>query len=93
MQAVETECPPGLSFEWPNLIAVKHKPIELEAQYVMHNDIVEEDPQNADIVVRESLARQLVKQILEEDLIQIKTDHDIESDLTTFKAKLKLLQE
>lgn len=93
-QAVETG--PGVDltgFKWPNFIVVKHQPVTLAAEYCMNRQAIEDCPSAADYTIKTSLAEQLVKKILDEDLIDIKINDDPSNTNVMYKAKLKILQE
>lgn len=71
----------------------KDKTIELSAAHTVDTMLVHDDPASMENYIRDKLARQLAQQLIEEDLIQIQSCEDIEHMLTTFCAKVKVVQE
>lgn len=73
--------------------SLKDKTIELSAAYTIDTTLVRDDPAGIENYIREKLARKIAKQLIEEDLIQIQSDEDIEHMNTTFRARVKVIQE
>ena len=95
VQAVETETEFNVSggFKWPNFVVVKNPPVTLEAEHCMNRQAIEDCPSAADYTIKTCLAEQLVKKILDEDLIDIEINDDPSNINVIYKAKLKILQE
>ena len=72
---------------------LKDKTIELSAAYTVDTTLVRDDPAGMENYIREKLARKIAKQLIEEDLIQIQSDEDINLMTTTFRARVKVIQE
>jgi hypothetical protein len=90
VQAVETNV---TGFKWPNFIVINNPPVTLEAAHCMNRQAVEDCPSAADYTIKTCLAEQLVKKILDEDLIDITINDDPSNINIIYKAKLKILQE
>ena len=73
--------------------SLQDKTVELSAAYTVDTWLVKDDPASAENYAREELARKIAKQLIEEDLIQIQSDKDIEHMTTTFRARVKVIQE
>ena len=73
--------------------SLKDKTIELSVAYTIDTTLVRDDPAGMENYIREKLARKIAKQLIEEDLIQIQSDEDIEHKNTTFRARVKVIQE
>lgn len=71
----------------------KEKTVELSAAHTVDTMLVRDDPASMESYIRDKLARQLAQQLIEEDLIQIQSCEDIEHMITTFCAKVKVVQE
>lgn len=54
---------------------------------------MEMSPQEIEDHIRQELAQQLVKAILNEDLIQIYTNRDLSTNTLTARTQLKIIQE
>lgn len=73
--------------------SLKDKTIELSAAHTIDNWLVRDDPAGVENYIRDELARKIAKQLIEEDLIQIQSCEDIEHMNTTFRARVKVIQE
>ena len=82
-----------ITFNLPILITAKNPPVELVSEYSIRDDIMRDNPMGAEEMIKSRLARELARRLIEEDLIQIISNHNIEEEQTTFKAKIKVLQE
>ncbi len=71
----------------------KDKTVELSVAHTVNTRLVRDDPTTTEIYIRDELARKLAQQLIEEDLIQIQSDEDIVTMNTTFRAKVKVVQE
>ena len=71
----------------------KDKTIELSVAHTVDTMLVRDDPANMENYIRSELAQKLAKQLIEEDLIQIQSCEDIEHMNTTFRARVKVVQE
>lgn len=73
--------------------SLKDRTIELSVTHTVDTTLVRDDPAGMENYIREELARKIAKQLIEEDLIQIQSDEDIELMTTTFRARVKMIQE
>lgn len=73
--------------------APQDKTIELSVADTVDTTLVRDYPADIENYIREVLARKIAKQLIEEDLIQIQSDEDIEHKSTTFRARVKVIQE
>lgn len=73
--------------------SLKDRTIELSAAHTIDTWLVRDDPAGTENYIRDELARKIAKQLIEEDLIQIQSDEDIELKNTTFRARVKVIQE
>lgn len=71
----------------------KDKTIELSVAHTVDTTLVRDDPAGIENYIREELARKIAKQLIEEDLIQIQPCEDTEHMNTTFRARVKVIQE
>lgn len=71
----------------------KEKTIDLAAEQTITTALVHDDPADVEQYIRTRLAQQLAEKLIEEDLIQIQSCEDIETKNTTFRAKIKVVQE
>lgn len=71
----------------------KDKIIELSVADTVDTTLVREDPAGIENYIREEFARKIAKQLIEEDLIQIQSDEDVKFKNTTFRARVKVIQE
>lgn len=72
---------------------LKDRTIELSVAHTVDTTLVRDDPAGMENYIREELARKIAKQLIEEDLIQIQSDEDINLMTTTFRARVKVIQE
>ena len=79
---------PIFSFSFP-----KEKTVDLVVEQAVTTALARDNPANVDEYIRTRLARQLAEKLIEEDLIQIQSCEDIETKNTTFRAKIKVVQE
>ena len=71
----------------------KEKIVDLAVEQVVDTILIRDNPAGMEQYIREELARKLAKQLIEEDLIQIQSCEDIATMNTTFRAKVKMVQE
>jgi len=73
----------------------KSRPIvELKAQHTVNDfDMQAIAPAIIENEIKSSLALQLARQMIDEDLIEIMTNHDIEKSVTITNARVKIVQE
>lgn len=68
--------------------------IELQAEYVVNDyDIKNMDPMYLERQIKEELALQIARQMIDEDVIEILTNHEIDTMTTRTRAKVKIVQE
>lgn len=67
--------------------------VEIVANETIDRDLIDVDPASADLLVKQSLAKQLADKLIEEDLIVIQANDDQVKGNTVFRAKLKCIQE
>ena len=84
---------PPMSSGFGSLSFPKEKTVTLTAEHVVDSVLVRENPENMENYIRGELALELAKQLIEEDLIQIQSSEDIVTMNTTFRAKVKVVQE
>ena len=71
----------------------KEKTVDLIVDHVVDTRLVHDDPAGMEQYIRNDLARKLAQQLIEEDVIQIQSCEDIDHRHTTFRAKVKVVQE
>lgn len=85
---------PILSYDYTPTITILHsEPIKLQAEYVIDSELIKENPVDTDILIKNELARELAKKMIEEDLIKIQYNDDPSSMTHTFRATVKIVQE
>jgi len=68
--------------------------VELQAEYVVNDyDVKNMDPMYLEHQIKEELALQIARKMINEDLIEIFTNHEIETMTTRTRAKVKIIQE
>ena len=71
----------------------KEKTVDLTVEQAFDTGLIHDDPAGMDQYVRDALARELAKKLIEEDIIQIQSCEDMEHLNTVFRAKVKVVQE
>lgn len=84
---------PPISSGFKSLSFPKDKIIELSVADTVDTTLVREDPTGIENYIRYELARKIANQLIEEDLIQIQSDEDIALKNTTFRVRVKVIQE
>lgn len=71
------------------------KTVTLEVEEVVDNDLIlkYKDQSDLDLYIKSQLAYKLAQKMLEEDLIELKSNLDIAEMKKCFKAKAKIIQE
>ena len=83
---------PGLfSTTGPTPISTKGV-TRLAEEVVIDTAQVKHDPAGTEEYMRQRLAQKLAHQLIDEDLITIRSYEDISTGITTFRAKLDILQ-
>lgn len=84
--------------EFEPVFLVKHKPpLTLATEITVNDNDIRSQPNTIDAYIRQKLAYELAKKMLEEDLIIFEVDRSaanpIDGDIMRARAKVKIIQE
>ena len=75
--------------------SVKKEPtiVKLTANYTEGRDLINQNPTGMDKIIKQQLAIELARQMIEEDLITVYHNFNIDFNVEEFRAEVKIVQE